>query len=97
MLLVWGVNLASLLNKRHQSWTIHVKQILDGISEQANREICTTESRFFTNKSYNLVVLLCKGSAKIYNTLQQEQETHVCFCKPCIGLTKSQPQFGFTV
>jgi hypothetical protein len=28
-----------LLNKRHQSWTIHSKQTLDGILEWANKEI----------------------------------------------------------
>ncbi len=32
VLLVWDVNLASLLNKRRQSWTIHSKQTVDGIS-----------------------------------------------------------------
>jgi hypothetical protein len=39
VLLVWGVNLASLLNKRCQSWTIHSMQMVDGISKQANKEI----------------------------------------------------------
>ncbi len=57
--------------------------------------ICTTESPFFTNKSYKLVVLLCEGSAKVYQTLsQQERETHLCFCNSCIGLTKSQPKYN---
>jgi hypothetical protein len=32
-------NLASLLNKRRQSWTIHSKQMVDVISEWANKEI----------------------------------------------------------
>ncbi len=54
--------------------------------------VCTTESLFFTNKPYILVILLCEGSAKIYKTLQWEQETHLCFCKTCIGLAESQPK-----
>jgi hypothetical protein len=37
---------------------------------------------------YKLVILLCKGSAKVYKTLQQEQEIHLCFCKPHIGLSR---------
>ncbi len=56
----------------------------------SNSLICTTESPFFRNKLCKLVVLLCKGSGKVYKTLQREQETHLCFCKPCISLTKSQ-------
>ena len=32
VLLVWGVKLASLLNKRRQSWTIHQKPSLPEIS-----------------------------------------------------------------
>ncbi len=39
VLLVWGVNLASLLNKRRQSWTIHLKQMVDGIQGLADKEI----------------------------------------------------------
>ena len=38
VLLVWGVKLVSLLNKRRQSWTIHSKQTEDGILERANKE-----------------------------------------------------------
>jgi hypothetical protein len=37
-----------------------------------------------------VIVLLCKGSAKVYKTLQQEQETHLYLCKTRIGLTESQ-------
>jgi hypothetical protein len=32
--------------------------------------ICTTESMFFTNILYKLVILLCEGDAKVYKTLQ---------------------------
>ncbi len=39
VLLVWGVNLASLLNKRRQSWTIHLKQMVDGIQGLVDKEI----------------------------------------------------------
>jgi hypothetical protein len=39
VLLVWGVNLASLLKKERQSWTIHLKQTVDGISGRADKEI----------------------------------------------------------
>ncbi len=39
VLLVWGVTLTSLLNKRRQRWTIHLKQMVDGISERADKEI----------------------------------------------------------
>ncbi len=37
-----------------------------------------------------MIILLCKGSAKVYKTLQQERETHLCLCKTRIGLTESQ-------
>jgi hypothetical protein len=43
MLLVWGVNLASLLNKRRQSWTIHSKQMVDRKLERADKEIFSKE------------------------------------------------------
>jgi hypothetical protein len=42
VLLVWGVNLASLLNKRHQSWKMLSKQMVDGISKWADKEIEAT-------------------------------------------------------
>ena len=41
VLLVWGVKLTSLLNKRRQSWTIHSKQTVDRIRGLAHKEICT--------------------------------------------------------
>ena len=37
--LVWGVTSTSLLNKKRQSWTIHMEQMVDGISEWANKDI----------------------------------------------------------
>jgi hypothetical protein len=39
VLLVWGVNMVSLLNKRHQNWSIHLEQMVDGISEWANKDL----------------------------------------------------------
>jgi hypothetical protein len=39
VLLVRGVNLASLFDKRRENWTIHSKQTVDRISEQADKEI----------------------------------------------------------
>ncbi len=39
VLLVWGVNLASLLNKWHQSWTIHSKQTFPEILARAHKKI----------------------------------------------------------
>ncbi len=39
VLLVRGVNLASLLNKRRQSWTIHLKQTVNRIRGLADKEI----------------------------------------------------------
>ncbi len=44
VLLVWGVNLASLLNKRRQSWTIHLKLTVDGIQGLADKEITEAET-----------------------------------------------------
>jgi hypothetical protein len=56
VLLVWGVNLVSLLNKRRQSWTIHLKQMVDGISGLADKEINVhTQRIFFRSKIFRPV------------------------------------------
>jgi hypothetical protein len=39
-----------LLNKRHQSWTLHLKQTVDGISGQADKEIVQLQKQFTTDK-----------------------------------------------
>ena len=45
VLLVWGVKLTSLLNKRRQSWTIHSKQTVDRIRGLAHKEIAYAEAQ----------------------------------------------------
>ena len=54
VLLVWGVKLTSLLNKRRQSWTIHSKQTVDGILERVDKEINRLEY-FYTNLGNHVV------------------------------------------
>ena len=39
--------MTNLLNKRHQSWTIHSQQMVDGISERADKEIPRWFQSFF--------------------------------------------------
>ncbi len=44
VLLVWGVSLTSLINEMRQSWTIHLKQTVDRISEWADKEKAVSQS-----------------------------------------------------